>query len=119
MARMIAIGPERLTLPFGAIGFESVEADPSNFMEVLRGLVADRSVGLIVCGESFVTGPTSAECRELCAGTRAAVLVVPDGPVARGTGRELVRRQVERAAGVDLLGADEPDEAPGARRKNA
>ena len=103
MARMVVIGPERFTLPFGAIGFEMVEAEPADFMGALRGLLDDRSVGLVACGESFVTKPAMQEVKELCSEAQAAVLVVPDGPEAQGTGYELIRSVIERAAGVDLL----------------
>ena len=108
MARMIAIGPERLALPFGALGFEMVEADRAGFAEAFESLARDSSVGLIVCGESFVD-PADEEFRELSQTTRAAVLVVPDGPDAQGIGMNLVKKAIERAAGVDLLGATEAE----------
>jgi len=104
---MVAIGPERFTLPFGAVGFEMVESDPSDFAGVFEPLVKDGAVGLIVCGESFVGEVPSDEFRELCQASRAAVMIVPDGPEPTGAGMELVRAAIERAAGVDLLSATE------------
>jgi len=104
---MIAIGPERFRLPFGAVGFEMIEADASSFAEVLEPLTKDGSVGLIVCGESFAAERPGDEFRELCLMSKAAVLVVPDGPDSQGIGMELVRVAVDRAAGVDLLSATE------------
>ena len=103
MARMIAIGPERFTLPLAAIGFEPVDADAAGFVAALRRLTEDRSVGLIACGESLVRDDTAAEFRQLCSTAKAAVLVLPDGPEPRGIGFELVRSLMERAAGADLL----------------
>jgi len=105
MARMAAVGPERFVLPFGAIGFRTAEVGPDDFLDALRGLVQDRAVRLVVCGESLV--PEDEEFRELCAEPHTTVLVVPDGPEARGTGLERVRSAVERAAGVDLLSGAE------------
>jgi len=100
---MVAIGPEQFTLPFGAMGFEMVEAGQAEFMDVLRGLLRDRNVAFVVCGESCIE-PVLAEFRRLSETSRAAVLAVPDGPKARGLGREIIRASIEHAAGVDLLG---------------
>ena len=107
---MVAIGPERFTLPFGAVGFEMVEADEASFAEVFEPVAKDTLVGLIVCGESFVGEAPSEEFRELCQTSRAAVMIVPDGPEPKGIGMEMVRSAIERAAGVDLLSATETDE---------
>ena len=107
---MVAIGPERFTLPFGAVGFEMVEADEAGFAEAFEPLAKDHLVGLIVCGESFVGETPSDEFRELCQMSRAAVMIVPDGPEPKGVGMEMVRAAIERAAGVDLLSATETDE---------
>ena len=107
---MIAIGPERLMLPFGALGFETVKTDRDHFAEVFEPLMRDRSVGLVVCGESFVDGQ-DAEFRELCLTSRAVVLIVPDGPEAQGIGMELVRKAIDQAAGVDLLGATDVEQS--------
>ena len=77
MHRMVAIGPERFMLPFGAAGFEMIEADEASFAEVFEPVVKDPMVGLIVCGESFVGDAPSQEFRELCQTSRAAVMIVP------------------------------------------
>ncbi len=111
MPKMVAVGPERLTLPFGAIGFDMVDAGPLNFVDVLRAVLADRAVGLVVCGESFVVHVME-QFKEVCSDARATVLVVPDGPEARGVGHELIRASIERAAGVDLLSSLESGEEP-------
>ena len=103
MARMVAIGTEQFTLPFGAMGFEMIEAAQPGLLDILRGLLRDRHVELVVCAESFVE-PVMNEFRQLVETSHAAVLAVPDGPQALGLGREIVRASVERAAGVDLLG---------------
>jgi len=107
MARMVAIGPERFTLPFGAAGFEMVEAGAAEFLDTLRERLAGRSIGLVVCGESLLTEAAVPEFEELVEAVEAAVLVVPDGPEPLRTGYELTRAVVERAAGVDLLSATE------------
>jgi vacuolar-type H+-ATPase subunit F/Vma7 len=99
---MVAIGPDQFTLLFGAIGFEPAEADVTDFVDVLRRVLADRSVALVVCGESFAIHAHE-RFQELYAESRAAILVVPDRPEVHGLGREAVRAEVEKAAGVDLL----------------
>lgn len=111
MARMIAIGPERFTLPFGAAGFEMAEAGPAEFLDTLRELLADRSVGLVVCGESLLTEAAVPELEDLIETAAAAVLVVPDGPQPRRTGYELTRAVIERAAGVDLLSGTDSEQS--------
>jgi len=78
---------------------------------VLEPLTKDGSVGLIVCGESFAAERPGDEFRELCLTSKAAVLVVPDGPESQGIGMELVRVAVDRAAGVDLLSAAEIEDS--------
>jgi len=110
MARMIALGPERFTLPFGALGFEMAELEPGDFLERLEELANDTTVGLIVCGESLVTESAIEEFKEICLTAKAAVLVVPDGPEGKGIGHELVRSGIERAAGVDLLSSVEAED---------
>ncbi len=107
---MVAIGPERFMLPFGAVGFEMIEADEASFTEVFEPVAKDHMVGLIVCGESFVGETPSDEFRLLCQTSRAAVMIVPDGPEPKGMGMEMVRAAIERAAGVDLLSATDVDE---------
>lgn len=109
MHKMVAIGPERFTLPFGAVGFEMVEAGEANFAEAFEPVAKDHLVGLIVCGESFVGERPSEEFRDLCQTSHAAVMIVPDGPEPRGVGMEMVRAAIERAAGVDLLSATDAD----------
>ena len=109
MSRMIATGPDPFTLPFAALGFETVRSEPSDFLDVLRSVLEDASTGLVVCGESSVAKADAAEFKERCSGATAAVMVVPDGPESQGLGYELIRRTVEQAAGVDLLGSIDTD----------
>jgi hypothetical protein len=101
---MIAIGPEQFTLPFGALGFEMAPVQGGGLLETLRPVLRDATVGLVVCGESQVDDAARPEFEELCVESDAAVVVVPDGREPRGIGYGMVRRAVERAAGVDLLG---------------
>ena len=119
MARMVAMGPERFTLPFGAIGFEMVEVDHDTFPDQLRRLLDGGDVGLIVCGESLVTEERVGGLSEVFASARPTILVVPDGPEVRGVGHELIRASIERAAGVDLLSSVEPEQAGGSAEQAA
>ena len=110
MARMIAIGPERFTLPFGALGFEMVEIAPADFMAEIEKLLEDRSVGLIACGESCLSEEDRAAFEEMYIESPATVLFVPDGPEAEGDGYEMTRIAIEHAAGVDLLSSVEAED---------
>lgn len=108
MAKLVVVGTQRLALPLTAIGFEPVEAaDAAALEQALDRLSVDASVALVVCGESQASG-----CREAVERFRrhglGVVLVVPDGPEAKHFGREAVRRLIEQAAGVDLIGRERP-----------
>ncbi|MFO7899285.1 MAG: V-type ATP synthase subunit F [Planctomycetota bacterium] len=103
MAKMVAIGAERFTLVFGALGFEPRPAEPAEFLGTLEAVLEDRNVGLVVCGESLLSDHAVPDFRELCREGAAAVVLLPDRPEPAGTGRELIRRSIEAAAGVDLL----------------
>jgi len=103
MSKLVVAGDMRLTLPFTAIGFEPVSAaDADELASALDRLAVDKSVALVVCGES-----QAENCPEAVARFRreahAVLLVVPDGTQPKRLGYEELRRAVERAAGVDLL----------------
>jgi vacuolar-type H+-ATPase subunit F/Vma7 len=110
MARMIAIGPERFTLPFGALGFEMSEVAPADITAEIKTLLEDTSVGLIACGESCLAEEDRAAFEEMYIASSATVLLVPDGPEAEGDGYEMTRIAIEQAAGVDLLSSVEAEE---------
>ena len=107
MAKLVVVGTKRLTLPLTAVGFEPVHAaDAAELEAALDRLSVEKTVGLVVCGESQAAG-----CAEAIARFRqnasGVVLVVPDGPEPTRFGREALRSTIERAAGVDLLGKTE------------
>jgi vacuolar-type H+-ATPase subunit F/Vma7 len=107
MAKLVVVGTKRLTLPLCAIGFEPVEAaDAAQLEGALDRLSVDRSVALVVCGESQAQDGAEAVAR-FRKFAHAVVLVVPDGPAPKGLGRAAVRKIIEEAAGVDLLGKSE------------
>lgn len=90
-----------------AVGFEPREVRTSEELEsALNELSVDESVAMVVCGESL-----AGECEDAVMNFRrngeGVVLVVPDGTLAQGIGREQIRLAIERAAGVDLLGKTE------------
>ncbi len=107
MARMVVIGSEQFMLPFGALGFEMVEADSGTFPEKLRDVAADGDIALVVVPESLVPEAESEVFHDLAFAPERVVLVVPDSPVPRRVGYEMVRSAVSRAAGVDLLSSTE------------
>ena len=104
MSKLVVVGNQRLTLPLSAIGFEPVEAaDAAALEQALNRLSVDASVALVVCGESQAHGCPAAVARFRQHGS-GVVLVVPDGPAPQHLGRETIRRLIEQAAGVDLIG---------------
>jgi len=107
MARAIAIGTERFVLPFGALGFEMVEADAGTFPNKLRDALSESDVALVVVPESLVSEGGGADMLGIVAATEHVVLVVPDGPEPKGIGYEMVRSAITHAAGVDLLSSVE------------
>lgn len=107
MAKLVVVGTKRLTLPLMAVGFEPVSAaDAAEVESALDRLSVDKTVALVVCGESQAAG-----CAEAIARFRrnasGVVLVVPDGRESTRFGRDALRSTIERAAGVDLLGRTE------------
>jgi vacuolar-type H+-ATPase subunit F/Vma7 len=109
MSRMIAIGPERFTVAFGALGFERLEVGPEDFADTIEGLLGDTSVGLIVCGESCLPEDRREAFEQVYLQSPVTVLFVPDGPEARGVAYEITRLAIEHAAGVDLLSSVEAE----------
>ncbi len=108
MSKLVVVGTQRLTLPLTAVGFEPVEAaDAAALEEALNRLSVDASVALVVCGESQAKDCPAAVAR-FRRHAHGVVLVVPDGPEAKHLGREAVRRLIEQAAGVDLIGRKQP-----------
>jgi len=107
MSKLMVVGTKRLTLPLTAVGFAPVSAaDAAELESALDKLSVDREVALVVCGESQAAGCPEAVAR-FRSGGHGVVLVVPDGPEPKKLGREALRRTIERAAGVDLLGKSE------------
>jgi len=109
MARLVVVGTRRLALPLTAIGFDPVEAvDAAALERALNELSVDENVAMVVCGESQVAGCTEA-VENFRRNGKGVVLVVPDGPEPLGIGRAGIRRAIEEAAGVDLLGKAETE----------
>ena len=107
MARLIVAGTTQLTLPLSAVGFEPVETEDAAALEAaLDRLSVDDTVAMVVVGESQASACADAVLR-FRRTAHGVVLVVPDGPVPAGLGREQIRVAIEQAAGVDLLGKSE------------
>jgi len=103
MPRLLVVGDKRLTLPLTTVGFEPVNAaGAAELASALDRLRVDKTVGLVVCGES-----QAADCPEALARFRrdghGVVLVVPDGPQPKHLGFGALRQAIEKAAGVNLL----------------
>jgi len=109
MSKMVAVGTDRLTQALTAAGFvPEVCEGPADLVTALARLGVDRDVALVACGESQAAEATDA-IQRFRDESEAMLIVLPDTPQPGRVGYELVRRTLELAAGVDLLGrAAEP-----------
>jgi vacuolar-type H+-ATPase subunit F/Vma7 len=111
MSKLIVIGSKRLTLPLSAIGFEPhTAADASELEATLEKLSVDRNVALVVCGESQAVDCPDA-LNHFRINAYGVLLVVPDTSEPIGLGRATLRKTIEQAAGVDLLGKSQSPQA--------
>jgi len=107
MGKLVVVGTKRLTLPLTAVGFEPTPAaDAAELEAALDRLSVDKSVALVVCGESQAAGCADA-VKRFRRHAPGVVLVVPDAPEPTHFGRNQLQKAIEQAAGVDLLGRTE------------
>jgi len=107
---MVVVGTDRLRQALTAAGFApEVCASPADLSAALARLARDPEVALVACGESQAAEAVDAvqRFRDEC---ETMLLILPDTPRPSRMGYELVRRALERAAGVDLLGRAASDE---------
>jgi vacuolar-type H+-ATPase subunit F/Vma7 len=104
--RMVVAGNDRLAMPLAAIGFEAVRcAGSAELIKALNGLKGRPEVALVVCGEGQATEAAEA-IKDFRETSQAVLLVVPDSSEAKRLDAGMLRKSVERAAGVDLVGKE-------------
>jgi len=107
MARIIALGPAEEVVPYLALGAEVREArEPAELSAALAELARDRSVAMVLLPESRAeaAGEAVAEFR---AKSAAALLVLPGATGSGGLALAEMRKFLERAIGVDVIGKGE------------
>ena len=104
MSKMVAVGADRLTQALTAAGFVPQACGGSaDLSEALARLTRDPEVALVACGESQAAEAADA-IQRFRDESEAMLVILPDTPRPSRLGYELVRRALEQAAGVDLLG---------------
>ncbi len=88
----------------GVIGFAQDVEDPAETMNVLNELVHSAEYAIIFITEQLAE-PLFDAIERIETGAVPAIIIVPDQSGTRGIGYERIRHAVERAIGIDLLGA--------------
>jgi V/A-type H+-transporting ATPase subunit F len=104
MARIVALGPAEEVMPYLSMGAEVREArEAAALARALAEMARDRAVAAVLLPEScsaLVAGAVA----DFRARSAAALLVLPDASGSRGLALGEMKRFLERAVGVDLIG---------------
>ena len=104
--RIAMIGDSSTVRGFSAGGIDPYSAEDSiQALRFLEQLVDEQKHAIIfiteTLAESIIDNITSVK-----SGTIPSVIIIPDQSKSKGVGYEKIRFAVERAIGIDLLGAD-------------
>lgn len=88
----------------GVVGFAQDSIEPTQTLTVLTELVRSGEYAIIFITEQLAE-PLFDAIESIDTGTVPAIIIVPDQSGTRGIGYERIRHAVERAIGIDLLGA--------------
>jgi len=104
MARIVALGPAEDALPYLAMGAELREArSAAELAAALGELSRDASVAMVLVTEAEA-GEAAAAVADFRSRSGAALLVLPSAAGSRGTALAEMKRFLEHAIGVDLIG---------------
>ena len=103
MDRIAAIGSRDAVLLFSAVGIDTFfETDENRVPTLLRRLAGEGYAAL------YVTESVYELCGEVIEEFKAmpypAIIPIPDSSGSRGIGMTVLKRNVEKAVGVDVLG---------------
>jgi V/A-type H+-transporting ATPase subunit F len=104
MLKAVAVGEKHLILGFKGVGMDVVAAsDAETFHGEVMKLSRNPEVGLVLVTESMaqLSPQTLADYRAVSSGI---LVVIPTHEGSKGFSYELMRKAVERAIGVDILG---------------
>jgi V/A-type H+-transporting ATPase subunit F len=88
----------------GVEGFAQDPDDPVQALGVLNDLVRSGQYAIVFITEQLAE-PLFESIERIETGAVPAIIIVPDQSGTRGIGYERIRHAVERAIGIDLLGA--------------
>lgn len=88
----------------GVQGFPQDPDDPAQTLSVLTELARSGEYAIIFITEQLAE-PLFEAIERIETGAVPAIIIVPDQSGTRGIGYERIRHAVERAIGIDLLGA--------------
>lgn len=110
MSKAVAVGEKHLVLGFKGVGFEIVVVeDSSKLTQELVKLAKESKIGLVIVTESMALENPQA-VTEFRQRSSAILTVIPTHEGSKHTSYMDMRRSVERAMGVDILGAPIPEE---------
>ena len=108
MSKAIAIGEKHLILGFKGVGFEVVPVEESSkLMSELIALSRDPEIGIVLITESMAEKNPQA-ILEFRHRSSAILTIIPTHEGSRHTSFQEIRKSVEKAIGVDILGKDTP-----------
>jgi len=104
MSDIVAIGLKDQVTGFEGVGVKSepiqVEAE---FEKTLREVVRRTSVEIVLVTETFAENDNARAIKQARAASGKVIIVIPDHHGSKGLAYTELRRDVERALGVDLL----------------
>jgi V/A-type H+-transporting ATPase subunit F len=106
MSKAIALGEKHLIVGFKGAGFEIVPIEESSkLMPALIALTRDPEIGIVFVTESMAEESPQA-IMEFRQRSSAMLTVIPTHEGSRHTSFHEIRKSVEKAIGVDILGED-------------
>lgn len=106
MSKAIALGEKHLILGFKGVGFEIVPVEESSrLMSALIALSRDPEIGIVLITESMA-GENPQAIQEFRQRSSAILTLIPTHEGSRHTSFHEIRKSVEKAIGVDILGED-------------
>jgi V/A-type H+/Na+-transporting ATPase subunit F len=106
MSKAIVLGEKHLILGFKGVGFEIVPVEESSkLMLELITLSRDPEIGIVLVTESMAEGNPQA-IQEFRHRSAAILTIIPTHEESRHMSFHEIRKSVEKAIGIDILGKD-------------
>jgi V/A-type H+/Na+-transporting ATPase subunit F len=106
MSKVIALGEKHLILGFKGVGFEIVPVEESSkLMAELMNLSRDPEIAIVLITESMAEDNPHA-IQEFRHRSTAILTIIPTHEGSKHMSFQEIRKSVEKAIGVDILGKD-------------